>query len=105
MPDSKAVTCRDCLYVEACFALNPELRTHRKDFLETNLCAKQCTTFKAREDYIPKESVSTLFNNLRSGMFSPLNASEVSLLGTVESMLRICKLPSCTDDQLYRISR
>jgi hypothetical protein len=41
-------TCKDCLYYEPCSVLNAEFKKHPKDFIETDLCAKQCTTFKDR---------------------------------------------------------
>ena len=56
MRDQQSITCKDCIYVEACFALNSEMQKHRRDFLDSDLCAKQCKTFKARKDYISQIS-------------------------------------------------
>lgn len=45
-------SCKDCLYYEPCSALNAEFKKHPKDFIETDLCAKQCTTFKDRSQFV-----------------------------------------------------
>lgn len=45
-------TCKDCLYYEPCSVLNAEFKKHPKDFIETDLCAKQCTTFKDRSRFV-----------------------------------------------------
>ena len=46
------MTCKDCLYYEPCSALNAEFKKHPDDFVETDLCAKQCTTFKDRSRFV-----------------------------------------------------
>ena len=45
-------TCKDCIYYEVCKALNKEFKIHPKDYIETDLCAKQCTTFKDKSKFI-----------------------------------------------------
>lgn len=45
-------SCKDCLYYEPCSVLNAEFKKHPKDFIETDLCAKQCTTFKDRSRFV-----------------------------------------------------
>lgn len=45
-------TCKDCLYCKPCSVLNAEFKKHPKDFIETDLCAKQCTTFKDRSRFV-----------------------------------------------------
>ena len=42
------MTCKDCVYFDVCSALNPELKKNPKDYIGSDLCAKQCTTFKDR---------------------------------------------------------
>lgn len=96
------ITCRDCVYVEACCSFNPEIKMHQKDFLDTGLCAKQCKTFKARKDYMPREQVSTFLRNLRY-VFGPLTSAQLDLLSVVESVLGRCEIPACTDEQLKAI--
>ena len=45
-------TCKDCLYYEPCSTLNAEFKKHPKDFIDSDLCAKQCTTFKDRSRFV-----------------------------------------------------
>lgn len=104
MCDQQSITCRDCMYVEACFSLNSEMQKHHKDFLESDLCAKQCKTFKAREDYASIQDISNLLRNLKSTRFADLvnlNASQLSLLSMLVPMLSSCRIRPCTDDNLY----
>ena len=46
------MTCKDCLYYEPCSTLNAEFKKHPKDFIDSDLCAKQCTTFKDRSRFV-----------------------------------------------------
>ena len=46
------MTCEDCLYYEPCSVMNAEFKKYPKDFVETDLCAKQCTTFKGRARFV-----------------------------------------------------
>lgn len=39
-------TCKDCYFFECCSTLNPEFKKYSRDYIETDLCAKQCTKFK-----------------------------------------------------------
>ena len=39
-------TCKDCYFFECCSTLNPEFKKYPRDYIETDLCAKQCTKFK-----------------------------------------------------------
>jgi len=39
-------TCKDCYLFECCSTLNPEFKKYPRDYIETDLCAKQCTKFK-----------------------------------------------------------
>ena len=99
MCDQQLITCKDCLYVEACFALNSEMRKHRKDFLESDLCAKQCTNFKNRADYMRRKEVSTCLRNIAQ-MFGPFNQPQLDLLKVINLALDRCKISACTDGQL-----
>ena len=57
------MTCKDCLYYEPCSTLNAEFKKHPKDFIDSDLCAKQCTTFKDRSRFVelPCKFGDTLF--------------------------------------------
>jgi len=39
-------TCKDCYFFECCSTLNPKFKKYPRDYIETDLCAKQCTKFK-----------------------------------------------------------
>ena len=57
------MTCKDCLYYEPCSTLNAEFKKLPKDFIDSDLCAKQCTTFKDRSRFVelPCKLGDTLF--------------------------------------------
>lgn len=102
MCNTRITTCRDCVYVEACYSFNPEIKMHQKDFLDADLCAKQCKTFKARKDYIPRSQVSTFLRNSRY-VFGPLSRAQLDLLSVIELGLGGCEISACTDEQLKAI--
>ena len=62
------MTCKDCLYYEPCSTLNAEFKKHPKDFIDSDLCAKQCTTFKDRSRFVelPCKLGDTVYFVLRS---------------------------------------
>lgn len=101
MCDQQPITCKDCLYVEACSALNSEMQEHPKDFLDSDLCAKQCKTFKARKDYMPRKQVSTFLRNSRY-VFGPLSSAQLDLLSVIELGLGRCEIPRFADEHFGR---
>ena len=40
------ITCKNCYFFDCCSSLNPEFKKYPKDFVDSDLCAKQCKTFK-----------------------------------------------------------
>ena len=89
-------TCRDCIYVEACYALNKEIKKHPKDFLETDLCAKQCKTFKARADFLEADRILHTLDRLKS--LGPLS----SVFDKLEKWADKCRIPPATNSDLEK---
>lgn len=95
-------TCRDCIYVEACYALNREIAQHPKDFLETDLCAKQCKTFKARADYLDASRVLYIMDKLAETS-KPLSSTFYNIFHKLKRhFMEKCIITSVTDSELRK---
>jgi hypothetical protein len=93
------LTCRDCIYIEACYALNKEIRQHPRDFLETNLCSKQCKTFKARADFLDTDKVISIVQKLAT--VSEPSPTFHKVFSKVEKFIaEKCTISSATDEDL-----
>ena len=96
------MTCRDCIYIEACYALNKEIKQHPKDFLETDLCAKQCKTFKARTDFLDANRVLGVIHKLVATA-EPISPTFYKVFSKVEKHIaENCIIPSASDTDLGR---
>lgn len=45
-------TCKDCLYYECCSSLNKEFKKYPKDYIGSDLVARNCSTFKDKSRFI-----------------------------------------------------
>lgn len=61
-------TCKDCINYKSCSTLNPEFKKYPKDFIETDLCAKQCKTFQDKQMFykLPCKVGDTMYVNLQA---------------------------------------
>lgn len=82
-------TCKDCIYFEACYQLNSELKKYPKDYLESDICAKQCTTFKDRSDYMDAQKVLDYLASIKGRIFtsSPYDCELYAAIGVIELTL------------------
>ena len=96
------MTCRECIYVEACYALNKEIKQHPNDFLETDLCAKQCKTFKARADFLDANGVFSILHKLIARA-KPISSTFYKVFSKLETYIsEKCIIPSASDADLGR---
>ena len=88
-------TCKDCIYFEACYQLNSELKKYPKDYLESDICAKQCTTFKDRIDYMDSKQVLDYIVKVRSRIFtsSAADCELYSHLNVFEHVFKSFRIP------------
>ena len=88
-------TCKDCIYFEACYQLNSELKKYPKDYLESDICAKQCTTFKDRSDYMDSKQVLDYVAKVRSRIItsSALDCELYSYLNVFGDVFKRFKIP------------
>lgn len=45
-------TCKDCLYYECCSSLNKEFKKYPKDYIGSDLVARNCSTFKDKSRFV-----------------------------------------------------
>lgn len=96
------MTCRECIYVEACYALNKEIKQHPKDFLETDLCAKQCKTFKSRADFLDANRVLDILHEL-AVTSEPVSSTFYKVFSKLETHIsEKCIISSASDVDLEK---
>ena len=89
------ITCKDCIYFEACYELNSELKKYPKDYLESDKCASQCTTFKNRNTYMDAEKVLSYISRVRGRIItsSAVDCALYDHLNVFEHIFKSFTLP------------
>ena len=89
------ITCKDCIYFEACQHFNHQITTHPKDYIGSDLCAKQCTTFKNRNKYMDAEKVLSYISRVRGRIItsSAVDCALYDHLNVFEHIFKSFTLP------------
>lgn len=106
------ITCKDCIYFEACQHFNHQITAHPKDFIGSDKCASQCTTFKNRNEYMDSKQVLDYITKVKGGILTsrPNDCELYAILSTLEHVFKDFRLPPAKvyggpygDQEIYRI--